>query len=136
MHSPPLILARHEIGSHSLAVESNEVVLLVARGHVTLRDATEIQEKLTEAGQVHAQFDLIADLSAMTGIDGAARQRFVRVERKYPLRSIVLVGASFAIRILATGIHRAGRTLRPAAFTYAMYTAETADDARTLVRTQ
>lgn len=134
MHSPPLTLARHEIGSHSLAVESNEVVLIIARGRVTLSDAVMIQEKLVESERIYSRFDLIVDMSAMTGIDSDARQRFVRVERQFPLRRIVIVGTSFALRVMATGLHRAGRTLRPTAFAYEMDTVDTIEEARRLVQ--
>lgn len=134
MHSPPLTLVRYEIGLHSLAVESNEVVLILARGRVTLSDAVMIQEKFVECEGIYPRFDLIVDMSAMTGIDSDARQQFVRVKRQFPLRRIVIVGTSFALRVMATGLHRAGRTLRPNAFAYAMDTVDTIEEARRLVQ--
>jgi anti-anti-sigma regulatory factor len=133
MHLPAEILARYEIGQHSLTVESNEVVLIIARGRVTFSDAVMIQEKLAESERIYPRFDLIVDLSALRDIESAARQRFVRVERQFPLRRIVIVGTSFALRVMATGLHRAGRTLRPAAFAYAMDAVDTIEEARRLV---
>jgi len=134
MHLPTEILAHHEIGQHSLTVESNEVLLIIARGRVTLSDAVMIQEKFVESERFYARFDLIVDLSELRDIDSAARQRFVRVERQFPLRRIVIVGASFGLRVVAMGLHRAGRTLRPAAFGYAMDAVDTIEEARRLIR--
>lgn len=136
MHLPADILARHEIGQHSLTIESNEVVLIVARGRVTFNDAVMIQEKFAETELIYPRFDLIVDLTAMKDIDSAARQRFVRVDRQFPLRRIVIVGASFALRVLATGLHRAGRTLRPEAFAYTMDVVDTTEEARKLIQTR
>lgn len=58
------------------------------------------------------------DLSGFTRVTSGARQRVVKVTRPYPYAALVVIGAGFSTRTLATMILTAGKLVAPNQFTF------------------
>lgn len=133
MHTEQDALSRRNIGEHVLTCERSGVLHLVVKGTINAQEAEALQTAMYAYAEQHPDYEFIAVVSAMTGIDTGGRHQFVRPAQPYPFRRCYLVGASFAIQTVVQGVYRAGRALRPQSFAWLMFTVATEEEARRII---
>jgi len=83
-----------------------------------------------ELGDAHGPLDLIVVIGKQYTSNPAVRGVYSQAKRKYPIRFAAVVGASFAIKVLASMGLRAGRTLAPGRFDFPVEFFDTEEEAR------
>ncbi|HRI69972.1 MAG TPA: hypothetical protein PK156_37340 [Polyangium sp.] len=105
---------------HTATTMDGNVLIFVVHGNIRAEHAQPFIDMIDAHAEIHGRFPFVAYVQEMSGMDSGARRSFVHVDRPYPFAPCFIVGASFTIRTVILGVHRAGRVLFPRFFDWSM----------------
>jgi hypothetical protein len=122
-------------GPHTLSFEEPDLVRLVTRGQLHLRELREMILRVREFKQGREALYLLVDGHQGTGFSPEARQAMHEDRSLVPYDGVALFGASFAIRAISNMMTRANELLgKPN--TFQMIFTATEDEARAWLAAQ
>jgi hypothetical protein len=101
MDSEPVRREQIDVGRHTVGFESPDLIVMTARGDVSLQDAIEMIEFVASHAVQRAHLFCLVDLTAFKDIAAEARKAIPHAGESIPYRGMALYGASFQARIVA-----------------------------------
>jgi hypothetical protein len=109
-----------EIGRHRVRVEHSDLVHVVYVGPVKAAEAKRLKELIFALGEHLGPYHLIIGAAEFGALETGALTILTRIEQPYPLRHVIVYGASFASRVAISTVQRAGALISPKFFDWRM----------------
>ncbi|UQA59014.1 STAS/SEC14 domain-containing protein [Polyangium aurulentum] len=121
---------------HVLRFEPPGLLYVKVFGAITATEVHEFVAIAYDLGDRFGRYHFLADIVEMTDWPKDSRTVAVRATRPYPYREVVIVGASFSMRVVISAIITAGRLLLPAFFEFGSVYVATEREARAYIAEQ